>query len=124
MIAFIVLSPVAISASEWTQASECRNPNINKQTIGDIAFCLQDGLNHVPDVMAMIAYVCGIGLGIKSILKFKEANDSKGQTKLTVPILLAVASSLLLALPAFLGLGAESLGLNKPDALPSNVVKY
>lgn len=64
----------------------------------------------VASLLSSIAYIAGIGFGIKAILKFKEHNESKGQVPLSQPIVMAVVAGLLLALPSFLTVAKEAAG--------------
>lgn len=63
---------------------------------------LKDQLPGVADVLSAVAYIGGIGFGIKAALKLKEHNESKGQIPLSQPITMAVVAALLLALPTLL----------------------
>jgi len=79
-------------------------------TVEAIAYNILSQIKSIPDLLVALAYVSGIALGIKGILKFKENNETKGQVKLTIPIILMVSSALLLALPTLLNVGTESAG--------------
>ena len=66
-------------------------------------------LPAVADVLSIIAYIAGIGFGIKAALKLKESNESKGQVPLSQPITLAIVAGVLLALPTLLSVASESV---------------
>ncbi len=87
-------------------------------TLGTIA----DGIvNTVPGILQVMeagAYIAGIVLGIKGIFKLKEANESKGQVKLSVPIIMIIASVILLALPTAINVGIQGFGLNQASQQP------
>lgn len=59
----------------------------------------QSGGPGIIPLMEGIAYVVGIGFIIKAAFKLKEHNESKGQVKLTVPIVLFVAGAIFVTLP-------------------------
>jgi hypothetical protein len=66
-------------------------------------------LPAVADVLSIIAYIAGVGFGIKAALKLKESNESKGQVPLSQPITLAIVAGVLLALPTMLSVASESV---------------
>jgi hypothetical protein len=83
-------------------------------TLADVANALIPEIHSVAPVLAALSYVAGIRSGIKSALKFKEYNETKGQqVKLTVPVVLFVASALFLALPTVINTGITTLGFDK-----------
>lgn len=84
----------------------------SNMTVGDVAVAIKGQLPGVLNVMEAIAYIGGLGLGFKGILKLKENNESKGQVKLATPILMIIASVILLALPTAINTGVIGLGLN------------
>jgi hypothetical protein len=59
-------------------------------------------LPGVADILSIVAYLGGIGFGIKAALKLKEHNESKGQVPISQPITMAIVAALLLALPTLL----------------------
>ncbi len=61
------------------------------------------------DVLSVIAYIAGIGFGIKAALKLKEHNESKGQVPISQPITMFIVAGLLIALPTFLTTAADSV---------------
>lgn len=63
------------------------------------------------DLISTIAYIVGIVFVYKSIVKFKENNESKGQVKLTWAILYFVAGGLLLGLPTVIKAGRETISI-------------
>jgi len=70
--------------------------------LNQVTGVVKSQLPGVAEVLSAIAYVSGIGFGIKAVLKIKEHNESKGQVPLSQPITLAIVAGLLLALPTFL----------------------
>jgi len=63
----------------------------------------------ITDVLSAVAYIAGIGFGIKAALKLREHNETKGQVPISTPITLGVVAALLLALPTFLSTGKEAV---------------
>ena len=61
------------------------------------------------DIIAIIAYVSGIGFGIKGVHKIKEHNESRGQVKLVTPIFMLVGAAFLLAMPTLMKMGIDSI---------------
>ena len=87
------------------------NANAEVQTIeGLVNHLFSTGqISTIAKLLQACAYLGGIGLGIKSILKFYEWNESKGRNvKITTPIIFLVCSGLLLGLPAVIEIGTES----------------
>lgn len=62
-------------------------------------------------IMVGIAFLCGIGLTIKGILKLRDMSESKGQIKLSSALILILAGALLIALPQTIKVGKETLSL-------------
>jgi len=81
-------------------------------TIGDVAAHIETQIPGILDVMEAAAYIGGIVLGIKGILKLKENNESKGKVPLTTPIMLILAAVFLLALPTVIDVGVTGLSLD------------
>ena len=70
--------------------------------LGNLTTNLRSTASSVTDIFSLVAYVVGVGFGIKAALKFKEHNESKGQIPVSQPITLAVVAALLLALPTLM----------------------
>jgi hypothetical protein len=60
------------------------------------------------NVLSGVAYIGGVGFGIKAALKFKEHNETKGQVPLSQPIVMALVAALLIGLPSFIGVVRDS----------------
>jgi predicted membrane channel-forming protein YqfA (hemolysin III family) len=95
-----------------------------QQTVGSIADNIIDQITDVPTMMASVSYVFGVLLGIKSLLKFKEYNESKGQVKLIIPIMMFVSSALMLGLPSTLKIGVTALSLDKAGQTKNDISKF
>lgn len=63
----------------------------------------------IADVLSAVAYIAGIGFGIKAALKLKEHNETKGQVPLSQPMTLGIVAALLLALPSFLTVAKQGV---------------
>lgn len=70
-----------------------------------------DASTSLIDLVVNGGMVLGIFLGIFSLLKFKEYNESGGRMKLSTPLGLTVVSALLIALPGTINLATETLSL-------------
>ena len=79
------------------------------QGLDRITAPIKNQMPGVSDVLSAVAYVSGIGFGIKGALKLKEHNESKGQTPLSAPITLFIVAGILLALPTMLSVATESV---------------
>lgn len=74
----------------------------NAQNLSSVTTNLKGQLPGIADILSIVAYLGGIGFGIKAALKLKEHNESKGQVPISQPITMAVVAALLLALPSLL----------------------
>ena len=78
-------------------------------TIGGIAERITGQLGAFADLLTGAMFLVGIGLGAMAALKFKAHNEDPRSTKITTPIVLAVVSACLIALPAYLTFMANSV---------------
>lgn len=85
----------------------------NAQTIADVANSVKGNIQGIPKVISSICYIAGAVLGVQSALKLKEFNESKGQTKLFIPIAFFLGSALLLSLPSVMDVGMGTFGYTK-----------
>ena len=78
-------------------------------------------MSGVADLLSALAYLSGIGFGIKAALKLKEHNESKGQVPISAPITMAVVAGLLISLPSLLNISSEAIfgSGNKKSGLTS-----
>lgn len=88
------------------------------QTIADVGNTILSQINSIPKLAYGFSYICGIGLGVKSALKFKEHHDSQGQIKLHVPILYAIGAACLLTIPTVMNIGISSFGFDQAAQKP------
>lgn len=93
----ITKSLLAVSVGTLAVATGANAADVNTVTSNMLT-----QLTGVNDLISAVAYVAGIGFGIKAALKFKEHNETKGQVPLSQPITLAIVAGLLIALPTFL----------------------
>ena len=84
----------------------------NAQTVADVANGLIPQISEIPDVIAIVSYLAGVVCMIKAALKLKEANESRGQVKISGAIIFAIAAALFLALPTFVNTGIEFMGFD------------
>lgn len=81
---------------------------------------LKSTAKSVTDILSILSYVIGVGFGIKGALKFKEHNETKGQTPISQPLVLLAVAAFLLSLPtllimardAVLGTGSSSVSID------------
>lgn len=76
---------------------------------GQIAQRVSDQMDEMSSLLSGIAYIAGIGFGIKGALKLKEHNESKGQVPLSTPIFLFIVAAILVALPSLLTTSATTI---------------
>lgn len=82
------------------------------KTVAEISGCVFPQVANLQILISAIAYLGGITLGIKGILKLKEHNDKKGQMSIGIPIAMITAAALLLALPTAVNFGMITLGID------------
>lgn len=80
-------------------------------------------LKAVLDIFSGLAYVFGIWYGVKTLMQFKEHNESNGQVKITKPMISILVSTILLSLPSVLNVLTESFALQGSgfDAIKGSV---
>lgn len=76
--------------------------------MGTLSSGITGQMPAVANLLSAVAYIAGVGFGIKAALKLKEHNESKGQIPLSQPITLAVVAGVLLGLPSFLSAAKET----------------
>lgn len=77
--------------------------------IAGVADRIKNQLGSITDLLTGVMFMIGIGLGAMAAMKLKAHNDDPRSTKITTPIILALVSALLLALPAYLTLMKNSV---------------
>lgn len=77
------------------------------QGLKTVTTTLSGQMSGIVNVISAISYILGVALGVKAALKMKEASENKGQVPISMPIILAAVSFVLLALPTFLKTGKE-----------------
>ena len=63
----------------------------------------------ISTILSGLAYVAGIGFGLKAALKLKQQSESNGQIPLSQPIMLGVVAAILITLPTFLTTGVDTV---------------
>lgn len=101
----ILLSLIFMTMLNYSLASGC-------ETVDCALNQLIPHLASIEDVIGTIAYISGVVFVYKSIIKFKEHNESKGQVKLSIAILYFVAGGLLLSLPTVISKGRETISVS------------
>lgn len=80
-------------------------------------------MSSVMDLFSTLSYIIGAVFVYKSIIKFKENNESKGQVKITIPILYFIAGGLLVSLPYVITKGRETFSVTSQYDSQSAIVK-
>lgn len=87
----------------------------------DTVDCMIEGffphVEAIRTLISTIAYVLGLVFVLKSLIKFKEHNESKGQVKITVALLYFIAGGLLLTLPTVVKLGQQTASVKSGGEL-------
>lgn len=84
-------------------------------TVGEIADALIPQFKQgVAPMLSALSYIFGLFLGVRSIFKLKEYNETKGQqVKLHVPIVLLIAAAMFFSLPKLINVGITTFGFDK-----------
>ena len=86
----------------------------NATTVADVANGLVPQLgNGVAPMLEALSYIFGIVLGIKGVLKLKEVNETRGQTKIHTAIVFLIAAALFLSLPKLIDVGIGTFGFDQ-----------
>lgn len=91
---------------ETTSSQGC-GPN----TICSMVNSFLPEISGIEPLMFSLSYIFGLTLGIKAAFKLREHNESKGQVKLSVPIMMLIAAAMFLSLPTLMDSGISTLGL-------------
>lgn len=100
-VTLLVLAAVLIAGPVFAQGQE--------NNLGGIAARIRMQLGEFADLLTGAMFLVGIGLGAMAALKFKAHNEDPRSTKITTPIVLAVVSACLIALPAYLTFMSNSV---------------
>lgn len=111
-VALGVLSVALLAFPELAAAAELKNSMAK----------LSEQTQSIADVLTGFSYIGGAGVGIRSALLFKEHNENPNTVKLSKPITHALVAGMLLALPSFLTVGADSTGLEQKNSLSGGVL--
>ncbi len=90
--------------------------------LSDVTENLKTSSSDIPNLISMVAYIGGIGLGVSGIIKVKDHVDNPGNAKLKEGIARLGGGGALLALPyitrAMMGsVGADSTGGAELDSV-------
>lgn len=91
-------------------------PSAMAQSIGAIADRASGSIGGVTRLAESVAYMVGFLFGIGALVKFKAHRDNPQQTPISTPIVLLFVAVGLIALPAVLSSGQETLWAN-PETL-------
>lgn len=111
-VALGVLSVALLAFPELAAAAELK----------DSMSRLSSQTQSVADVLSGFSYLAGTGVGVRSALLFKDHNENPANTKLSKPLTHALVAGMLLALPSFLTVGADSTGLTQKNSLSGGVL--
>lgn len=93
---------------------------VNAQTVADVANTVKSSISGIPQFIGVICYIAGIAFGVIAGLKLKEFSESKGQVRISAPIIWASASFLLLAMPTLMDVGMSTFGYKKTTRYTNN----
>jgi hypothetical protein len=103
----------ALSVGLLAVFPEAANAGYGNQVAGtgvdNLAGNLRGTAKSVTDILSILSYVVGVGFGIKGALKFKEHNETKGQTPISQPLVLLAVAGFLLSLPTLLVMARDSV---------------
>lgn len=97
-----IVAMVALSALVFSGVASA-------ETAGDVADNLFDQLKSFANVATAASFLAGIVVGISALFKFKAYSENPQQTKVAVPIIMALVAACLIGLPAFLSMGKETM---------------
>ena len=108
----MVLSLSLFIYSSFTFAAAAKTSATIETIVDGIIPQLESGLHPL---LFALAYIFGIFLGYKGVLKLKEVGESKGgqQGSLAAPIALICAAALCFSLPVFINFGISTLDYDK-----------
>lgn len=85
--------------------------------IGGVAETLDGQLSSIAKLIGAVAFVLGLGLGASGLMKFRQHSDNPNAVPISQPIVRLVVASMLIALPAVLGVTMGSLLGEDPDTV-------
>jgi hypothetical protein len=94
---------------EAANASATYGQSVAGTGVDNLATNLKGTAKSVTDILSIISYVVGVGFGIKGALKFKEHNETKGQTPISQPLVLLAVAAFLLSLPTLLIMARDAV---------------
>lgn len=110
--AFTMLGMVCLMAA---------SPAFAQGDVGELADRLRGFMGNFADLLTATMFLVGIGLGAMAALKLKAHNEDPRQVKITVPIVYALASAMLIGLPAWLTLTKNSLVDGQANSIDDSV---
>lgn len=92
-------------------ATAAAGPCGQARTLDKVVACVFPQISNLQIMIMAVAYLGGIVLAFKGVMKLKEHHDKKGQMSIGIPIVMVVAGALLLALPTAMNFGMITLGI-------------
>jgi len=96
-------------------------PAFAQDDVGALAEKVRGFMGSFADLLTATMFLIGIGLGAMAALKLKAHNEDPRQVKITVPIVYAIASAMLIGLPAWLTLTKNSLVDGQANSIDQSV---
>ena len=84
-------------------------PLLAQDTVASVAENFTGYMGSFASLLMSVMFLVGLGLGGMAALKLKSHNDDPRQVKITVPIIYALCSAVLIALPGWLTLTSASV---------------
>ena len=109
-IIIMIMAGLGVSLSSIPAYAASGSCSVAK-TVADISDCVFPQVGNLQILISALAYLGGLTLGIKGILKLKEHNEKKGQMSIGIPIAMITAATLLLSLPTAVNFGMITLGI-------------
>lgn len=89
----------------------------------DVGGKVQEQFQSAADLISGGAYLGGAAFGVQAALKLREHSENPQQTRLSKPLTMGAISGMLLALPSFLSVGTDSMGLDQKNSLSKGTLK-
>lgn len=93
---------------------------VEAKTVADVANSVRGHISNIPNLIGVVCYIAGIAFGLIAALKMKEVSETKGQVRISAPIIWGSASFILLALPTVMDVGMSIFGYKKTARYTNN----
>lgn len=81
----------------------------SSETLASLGSNITQQANAIAKLMAVAAYVAGVGFALAGVLQFKAHKDNPQQTPLSKPVVYIVVAAALLFLPTVMGIAGASV---------------